>query len=305
MKRLLAAILALVLLASLAGCGIAKRDDSPPPQDIEINDPPQETETTRSSGPVAPGTEQIERTVLFDEDGIRITVNSIDPTEPIFGLAMDFTLENNTDKNLTFVTDTCVINGYSVGSYLYEKVAPHSSIDTTADFDFELAKEESGSECIVDLDLYLYVEDSDTYDILKTIGPVHLETNAKGDYSYSYDDSGAAAVDDANLKITLRELKYDEFDGQYQEFYVENKTSKPISVSLENVTINGKECDPYFYLACAPYSHAFGHISFPESAMKEVSVTDIEELGFSIKVFETETFNTIYESGDLVVTYDE
>ena len=303
MKKILAAFLAFVLLASLAGCGIAKRDDTPdPPVNININNP----EPATTSGPVDPGEEQIERTVICDQDGIRVIVTELDAST--YSLEMPdlyFTLENNTSKDLIFSMETCVVNGYSVSAYLYETVSAHSSTDVTAMLDFDYASEESESECICDLILYMEIEDADSYEIIKKIGPEVLYTDAAPDYTYTYDDSGAVVVDDSNFKITLRDLYNDGNGGQYQEVYVQNKTSDMIAVWVENVTINGKECEPGFYLTVAPDSRGFDLIHFYSSIMEETGVTDITELGLAFKVISREDYSTLYESGDLIVTYDE
>lgn len=304
MRKILSVILSVALILAVAsGCGIARRGDPIPGQ----NENPGNNNTELSI-PKNPGEEQIEETVLFDNGDFKITANRLDVSS--YGLEYPdvyLTIENNSNKDAEIYPYLCSINDYMVGAYISDSyLKAHSSLDTTLELYFYDAVEECGTDYLLWMDLNFEFYEPDSYNTILTATDIHLPTTASwGDESCSYDDSGSAVVDNNDFKITLRKLKDDEDGGQYQEIFIRNKSSKAITVELENVAINGKTLDPYFITDCSSNKNVFDHIEFYADDMKNIGVDDITELVLTVIVRDYDTFEEIYNSGPLTITYDE
>ena len=121
-KKSLSVLLATAMLATLSACGgSAEFDDpmkSPPPAEEEVQ------ESTSPDGTPGASDETmglfktsatIEETVLVDEGGVKITATGLTYTNYSVDLAL--TIENNSGKNLSFVTGSLGYSCNSVNGY--------------------------------------------------------------------------------------------------------------------------------------------------------------------------------------------
>ena len=69
-------------------------------------------------------------TVLFDQDGIRITATGLS-TDSLFGPELNLLVENDSAQNIVVQPNYCMVNGYMMTDLLYSGLAPHShAVDT-------------------------------------------------------------------------------------------------------------------------------------------------------------------------------
>lgn len=306
MKKILAFILVTVLVLAMAGCGLKKNGENPPdetqPTTSTVENPPTEPQTEK---PTSPSTidDTIEKTVIYDDKGIKITANKLDLSE--YGI--DFpelyvTIENNTDEELTFATYLSSINGYTVYSPFKETVAPNSKVDSVVEFWNDYANPETGCDHIVDMNLVFELIDKDTYETLGRLDPYTLYTSAKGE-TYGYDEEGYVLVDNNDFKIILRNrLDYDDGD-KYQEFYLYNKTDRPVSAYVKNVKVDGKEIDPQFLVDCDAGKRVMEHIDFEKEDMDAAGITNFGTLEMEVAVFDYDSFDILYDSGNFQQVY--
>ena len=113
MKRTTAFYLALSLCAALTGCG---RGSTTPTESAAISHPAQETK------PESPQTQLLPEQVIFDSDGIRITVKGMEEAT-MAGTRIRLLVENATQKNIVLSGDLFVVNGVTMPGYLYAEAA--------------------------------------------------------------------------------------------------------------------------------------------------------------------------------------
>lgn len=121
MRRLLPALLAGMLL--LAGCSSAEADaasvTSAETSYAGASEAEQETQDVT-----------LAETVLFDQDGIRITATGLS-TDSLFGPELNLLVENDSAQNIVVQPNYCMVNGYMMTDLLYSDLAPHShAVDT-------------------------------------------------------------------------------------------------------------------------------------------------------------------------------
>lgn len=163
MRRLLPALLAGMLL--LAGCSSSKADaasvTSAETSYTGASEAEQETQDVT-----------LAETVLFDQDGIRITATGLS-TDSLFGPELNLLVENDSAQNIVVQPNYCMVNGYMMTDLLYSDLAPHShAVDTLTLLGSEL--EDNHIDTITDAELSLQITDADYYQTIDSTAPITL-----------------------------------------------------------------------------------------------------------------------------------
>lgn len=163
MRRLLPALLAGMLL--LAGCSSSEADaasvTSGETSYAGASEAEQETQDVT-----------LAETVLFDQDGIRITATGLS-TDSLFGPELNLLVENDSTQNIVVQPNYCMVNGYMMTDLLYSDLAPHShAVDTLTLLGSEL--EDNHIDTITDAELSLQITDADYYQTIDSTAPITL-----------------------------------------------------------------------------------------------------------------------------------
>ena len=163
MRRLLPALLAGMLL--LAGCLSSEADaasvTSAETSYAGASEAEQETQDVT-----------LAETVLFDQDGIRITATGLS-TDSLFGPELNLLVENDSAQNIVVQPNYCMVNGYMMTDLLYSDLAPHShAVDTLTLLGSEL--EDNHIDTITDAELSLQITDADYYQTIDSTAPITL-----------------------------------------------------------------------------------------------------------------------------------
>lgn len=163
MRRLLPALLTGMLL--LAGCSSLEADAASVTS----------AETSYAGAPEAEQETQdvtLAETVLFDQDGIRITATGLS-TDSLFGPELNLLVENDSAQNIVVQPTYCIVNGYMMTDLLYSDLAPHShAVDTLTLLGSEL--EDNHIDTITDAELSLQITDADYYQTIDSTAPITL-----------------------------------------------------------------------------------------------------------------------------------
>ncbi len=163
MRRLLPALLTGMLL--LAGCSSLEADaasvTSAETSYAGASEAEQETQDVT-----------LAETVLFDQDGIRITATGLS-TDSLFGPELNLLVENDSAQNIVVQPTYCIVNGYMMTDLLYSDLAPHShAVDTLTLLGSEL--EDNHIDTITDAELSLQITDADYYQTIDSTAPITL-----------------------------------------------------------------------------------------------------------------------------------
>lgn len=163
MRRLLPALLTGMLL--LAGCSSLEADaasvTSAETSYAGASEAEQETQDVT-----------LAETVLFDQDGIRITATGLS-TDSLFGPELNLLVENDSAQNIVVQPTYCIVNGYMMTDLFYSDLAPHShAVDTLTLLGSEL--EDNHIDTITDAELSLQITDADYYQTIDSTAPITL-----------------------------------------------------------------------------------------------------------------------------------
>lgn len=278
MKKVISILLAMLLLVSMTACGTsgnnANNDDpgSTPSSDSQPvadttgkdddDDAPQISFEPREFSKSA----TIEETVLVDENGVKITA-----TELAYGnYAAELTLviENNSDKNLSFIANSVgyscnSVNGYMIPEgYLNCDVAAGKKANDSISISYDTLMLYGIFE-IADIEIGFDISDEDynhTYTGPRTIlttaadsydydTPVYRENitskESQAEYDYSVPYFSADAVYEENGLVIASQAVMENKDGEsILLLEIVNTTDEIVGVSTTNIDINGlRVCD--------------------------------------------------------------
>lgn len=291
MRRLLPALLAGMLL--LAGCSSSEADaasvTSAETSYAGASEAEQETQDVT-----------LAETVLFDQDGIRITATGLS-TDSLFGPELNLLVENDSAQNIVVQPNYCMVNGYMMDGLLSADVAAGKKANDTLDF-LSNALARCGIETITDIELDLVVSDGDSWQTLYETGPVILQTSAAGQYTQTYDDSGEEIYNQNGIRVVAKSVNDDLF-GMGIKFYLENNTDKAVIVNADNVSVNGYMMTDLFYSDLAPRSHAVDTLTLLGSELEDNHIDTITDAELSLQITDADYYQTIDSTAPITLHF--
>ena len=291
MRRLLPALLAGMLL--LAGCSSSETDaasvTSAETSYAGASEAEQETQDVT-----------LAETVLFDQDGIRITATGLS-TDSLFGPELNLLVENDSAQNIVVQPNYCMVNGYMMDGLLSADVAAGKKANDTLDF-LSNALARCGIETITDIELDLVVSDGDSWQTLYETGPVILQTSAAGQYTQTYDDSGEEIYNQKGIRVVAKSVNDDLF-GMGIKFYLENNTDKTVIVNADNVSVNGYMMTDLFYSDLAPRSHAVDTLTLLGSELEDNHIDTITDAELSLQITDADYYQTIDSTAPITLHF--
>ena len=91
--------------------------------------------------------------------------------------------------------------------------------------------------------------------------------------------------DDIIVKVTGTEQ--DDLWGYTMKVFLENKTDKELMFSVDDVSVNGYMCDPFWASTVAAGKKANEKITFSDAAFAENGSEAVEEISFTLHVYDS------------------
>ena len=293
MKKLLAILATLLMVVTmlgvLSGCGSEDNDDTSGAKtaDNGKNDKKEDVELS------------IEKTVLVDQDGIKVTATEVKEDE-IFGKEINMLVENNTDKDVTVSCDDLIINNYMVTNLFVCSVSAGKKSNEGLDISSTELKEEN-IENIGLIEMTFNVYDSDSYDTIFKTDIVELKTSAYDNMdTISEKDMGEELYNADGIKIRAKMVK-DDFFGDSVRLFVENKMGKDIIIDCDELAVNGFEVTSLMMSNLLDGKTLVYDLNLLESDLEDNGIEKIEEVEMNFSFMEDNLFDTIGETGALTL----
>ena len=101
-------------------------------------------------------------------------------------------------------------------------------------------------------------------------------------------------VDDENCTVTLKGIDADNLFGYTLNVYLENKTDKELMFSVDQVSVNGFMCDPFWASTVSAGKKANEQISFSESDFEANGIQEVNEISFTLNVYDNADWTADY-----------
>ncbi len=245
---------------------------------------------------------QITETVLLDEKGVKITAKSISYSG-WFGPEVKLLIENNSGKDLWFSTRNESINGYMVSGSMTAEVANGKKKNDSMSFSEDRLKL-CGIEGIAEIEFSFHIYDSKSWDTYFDTKLIKLRTNIADTYQQNYDHQGTTIYDKNGIKIIVLGLNESGWLGPEMYMYIENNTKRNISIYTENVSVNGFMISDFFSSGVLAGKKNIDELTIYTSDLEENDIKKIEEVEFSLRVRDSDSYDTIINTDPLKVEFD-
>lgn len=299
LRKIIPMIIVFALLLAFTSCafmqqtGEGETDISQTPNQTEIEennietDPEPETESEPEN--TAGQTEvTVEPHVIFEENGIRISVKSLD-MNAFWGPELKLLVENDSEENVDVTANNIVVNGYMFSAYLYTDVSAGKKVNCSvslskSDLEFR------GIDTVAEIEMDFSVYKNDSWDLICQSDLISIKTSAADSYVYNYDESGTKVYDDNGVLVVVKGFINDEFYGDCISVYAYNTGDIAVTVSARDVSVNGFMIDPWFSCSILPGKHAISKMSFSEDDLKENDIEKIEDVEITFYIYETDSW---------------
>ena len=225
----------------------------------------------------------IDRQVIFDKEGVRITATELNKKQN--GWSVNFLIENNLDKAIAVQTAGNAINGIALlrqqlGSDLNCNVEARSQTNATLSI-AESDLKKCGISEIRCLDTWLRIFDESAYNLIYETGQVEIKTSLyNGDHDMICHET---IYSDENVQIDI--LGQDE---NMIAFAIKNKNDSPFDFSFSIKSVNG-----YTFMTSVFNQSVLGNCQgvfeykISEELLKKKNITDIRllEPNLSLRYF--------------------
>lgn len=302
-KMLLALVLVLVMVMATA-CSSSEDVKQP----VSVNGDSSVT-TNNEAGENNSGSNEddtaveitIAETVLYDADGIKVTATGYE--DGWMGPEVRLLIENNSTKNVLITSDAVSVNGYMMpNAALYSEVAAGKKANESLTI-MSSELDQSGIDVIAELQFYVQVSDSETWDTLDTSDLLILTTSA-APYEQIVDDSGDVLYDSNGIRIICKGLKQDIIWDGTVVFFMENHSGKDISIYAENVSVNGFMQDVGLWSNLRFNTKLIDGMSLIDLSDLEIeNIDQIENIEFNLRIVDANSWNDIAITDSIVLNF--
>ena len=245
----------------------------------------------------------VEEQVLLDQDGIVITLKSLEGSG-IFGPSLKVLVENNSDQSVTIQTRDSSINGIMADSMFSCEVGPGKKANDSITF-MESDLDEAQISTIKDIELKFHIFDTESWDGRFDSDVITITTTADLSYVQNYDDSGIVVMEDQGFKIVMKRVNSeDSFWGADVYVYIENNSETDATFQVRDVSINGFMIDPIFSSDILAGKKAYDTLTFFESDLSENGIEAIDNMELSFHIFNASSWDVILDTPSTIITFE-
>lgn len=299
-KMLLALLLVFVMIFATA-CGIDGEIKEPANVNGDTN---QNTNEGNGSENNAGTSEEVTlaESVLYEADGIKVTVKGLG--DSLLGTDIKLLIENDSSKNILITSSSVSANGYMMPTAaLYAEVAAGKKANESLTL-MSSELDQSGIETLAEVQLYLQIQDPETWETIKTTDLITLTTSA-ADFVQPVDDSGDVLYNENGYKIVCKGLKQDIIWDGTVVFYMENNSGKAVSIYAENVSVNGFMQDVSLWSDLRPGTKVIDGMSMIDLSDLEITnIDEIKNIEFNLRIVDASTWEDIITTDAMTINFE-
>lgn len=289
MKKILFALIVVVLCLSFIGCNNDNQTS---------NNQPQQEIMASSTSPALPKDDESSKDKLdAEEDQMEVVFDpltvadndecSIVLTDIDVNIGKECTIKANLENKSNDITYMfsirgAAVNGLETDPFWAEEVAPgKKSISAISFSNSDLKKNNIDFS---DIELAFVVYDSNDWMADKVIkDTIHVypfgEENAKT-FVRAPQNADEIILDGNGVTATVIGYDKDDIWGYTIELYLQNSTDTEVMFGVDEASVNGYMADPFWAASVLPGKSKFSSMSWSNSELREIGVTDVEEIEF-------------------------
>lgn len=287
-------IWAMALAASLTACGgnpeNAATDTPTASHSEEIKEAKESIEESEETQATA----EFEEITVIDNDYCTIKLTGINP-DNIWGYTVDAYMENKSpDKTYMFSVETASVNGIECDPFFATEVAAGKKANSEISFP-DGSLERSGITDFTDIEISFRVYDSNDWtadNVAEAVTHVYPygEENSTI-FTREPQDSDIVIVDNEYISAIITDFENDNIWGYTANLYLINKTDAEVMFSADECSVNGYMIDPFYATSVSAGKSKFSSMSWSNNALAENKITDITDIEFLFRVYNSDDFS--------------
>ena len=233
----------------------------------------------------------INEQTLVDQDGVKITAVEY-VADSIWGDGIKMLLENNTSQNLMYSCDALIVNDYMISDLFAKSVAAGKSAYETLNLSNSQLRQ-AGIDNVGKIEIYFRVYDNDTWEDLFKTGCVTLQTSEYASMDSTVNNTGIELYNKNDIKIMAQYVDENSFWGKAILLYVENNSGQNITVSVDDLSINGFMFAPMYSDTIYAGKKSFDDITLFSSELEENGITEIKDVELKFRIYNSDTYEDI------------
>lgn len=313
-KKLLCLSMAAAMAAGLCltGCGsdVQKEITTTAETDAEL-DGAEETDTDLSESEegaeeadeqetAAADNVTIEEQVLFEQEGVKITATEY-VSDSLWGDSINLLIENNSDKSVGIGCDALIVNNYMLTDFMSATVAAGKKSNESLTLS-STELEAAGIENVGQIEVQFHLFDPDTYMTNVTGEMAVIQTSEFANMDTTTDEEGTELYNENGIRIVGKYVDENSFWGSAVLLYMENNSGKKVTVSCDDLSVNGFMITSFLYTNIYDGKKAIDEITLMSSDLEANGITSIEEVELVFNIVDADTYSTIATS-DAVTFY--
>ena len=234
--------------------------------------------------------------VLIDNDDLYFAIKDV-RSDAAYGYEWKVYVENRTDKNLMFSFEKVSVNDVMCDPFWAEVInaGKKGNCEITWMRD-SLQEKQIGDVTRVDFTLNVYNNDDYTEAALMhdpfTVFPLGEDKASSAVREPAATDH--VLVDDDNCSVIITGYEPDNSWGYAMKLYLVNKTDRDMVFSVDNSSVNGIMCDPFWAdIVCAGKT-SYSTVLWDKNALAENDISEVEEISLPLKVYADEDIGNPY-----------
>ena len=94
-------------------------------------------------------------------------------------------------------------------------------------------------------------------------------------------------IEDHNTVVKITAVEKDNLWGYTLKVYLENKTDKELMFTVDDVSVNGFMCDPFWAETVAAGKKSNTTISWLKSNFEENGIQEVEDITFTLRIYDS------------------
>lgn len=230
---------------------------------------------------------------VFDDGNIAFQITEVGHEEYL-GYTWKVHLVNHTDKNMMFSIDNTAVNNVMEDPFWADEVkAGKEANDEIYWSDSSL--QENGIEEVTKVEFELQISDSDDYSAdpyLKQIFTVYPKgEDSVVDSTRIKQDTDFTLFDTDQVYMSINGVDPDGDMGYTLKATLINRTDKNLMFAIDDASVNGIMCDPYFATEVTAGNSSNCDISWSDSTLQENGITDVQSIELPIKVYDNDDWS--------------
>lgn len=233
--------------------------------------------------------------VLLEENDVKITATGME-SDSIWGDGIGLLIENNTVQNIGITCNALIVNDYMITDLFSSTVAAGKKANEVM-YISSTELEAAGISNIGQIEVYFHIYDSDSYETLWDSECITIQTSNYANMDTEVTAEGEELYNQDGIRIVGKYVDEESFWGTAVLLYIENTTEKNISVSCDNMSVNGYMVTPVFSSTVYAGKKAVDDITIFSSDLESNGIEAVEAIEVNFHIYDANSYETICDTG--------